>query len=300
MSTPVRIVYCDCAYVEAVPRAVRDKMLGTLCAAGAEFESVPDLCELAARRDPRLKAWASGGPLCIVACYPRAVRWLFAAAGAPLPDEGVEVLNMRELSAPDIARSLLGDGPADLEPDVAKAQAVRTQMADQQGEWIPWFPVIDRSRCKDCGKCLDFCLFGAFGKSADGRVEVQHPENCKTWCPACARVCPEVAIMFPKHKASPVNGGEVTEADERREKVAVDPSALLKGDVYATLRARTRGPRFAANRSPEQSRADRLRRLAELRETLDIPPEVIEGVMAERGGGPATDDEQGGECERSD
>ena len=292
MAEPARILYCDCAYVDVVPRAVRDGVLGKLCAAGAAFEGVPDLCELAARRDPRLRDIAEGGSVRIVACYPRAVRWLFAAGGAPLPDDGVEVLNMREMCACGIARALLGDGPAELEPDEAKAEAVRNELAAQRGAWIPWFPVIDGSRCKGCRQCLDFCLFGVYGLSADGQVEVQQPDKCKTWCPACARVCPEVAIIFPKHKASPVNGGEVTEADMQREKVAVDPAALIKGDVYATLRARSR---FASDRSPEQSRAERLRRLAELRDKLDIPPEVIDSVMAEGACDCGAADEEGDE-----
>jgi hypothetical protein len=34
------------------------------------------------------------------------VKWLFHAAGAPLPKEGVEVLNMREQTADDVMRSL--------------------------------------------------------------------------------------------------------------------------------------------------------------------------------------------------
>ena len=33
---------------------------------------------------------------------------LFSAAGAPLPDEGVQVLNMREQSAEDVCTALLG------------------------------------------------------------------------------------------------------------------------------------------------------------------------------------------------
>ena len=62
---------------------------------------------MSARRDPGLKKIADGGCTKIAACYPRAVKWLFHAAGAPLPDEGVTVLNMREDTAVDIVRELV-------------------------------------------------------------------------------------------------------------------------------------------------------------------------------------------------
>ena len=56
---------------------------------------------------------------------------------------------------------------------------------------------------------------------------------------ACSRVCPEVAIMFPKYKAGPINGDAVSSEDVRREAMKVDISALLGGDIYQALRART-------------------------------------------------------------
>lgn len=77
-----------------------------LCDSGASFESVSDLCEMAAHRDPRLQALAACGRLRIAACYPRAVRGLFQQAGTPLPEE-VEVLNMRTQTAAEITDALL-------------------------------------------------------------------------------------------------------------------------------------------------------------------------------------------------
>ena len=75
-------------------------MLQQLSASGQPFEAVSDLCEMSASKDSRLKQIASeSGCLKIAACYPRAVKWLFHAAGAALPDEGVEIVNMRELKA---------------------------------------------------------------------------------------------------------------------------------------------------------------------------------------------------------
>src|SRR5690606_37775305 len=73
--------------------------------------------------------------------------------------------------------------------------------APAPGAWLPWFPVIDYDRCTNCMQCLSFCLFGVYGVDAGGRIQAQHQDQCKTNCPACSRVSPEAAIMFPKYKA---------------------------------------------------------------------------------------------------
>jgi len=101
---PGRIVYCHCAYAKVVPEDVKQDVLRELSASGASFDAVADLCEMSARRDPDLHDVASEGSR-IVACYPRAVQWLFSAAGTPLP-EGVSVLNMRTAPARDILDAL--------------------------------------------------------------------------------------------------------------------------------------------------------------------------------------------------
>jgi hypothetical protein len=104
-----RVLYCRCAYAQVVPRAVKDRVLDTLAGSGVSFEAVPDLCEMSARRDPRLPELAACSGLRIAACYPRAVKWLFAAAGAPLPNEGVEVRNMRVETAEEVTTALLAE-----------------------------------------------------------------------------------------------------------------------------------------------------------------------------------------------
>jgi NAD-dependent dihydropyrimidine dehydrogenase PreA subunit len=60
-----------------------------------------------------------------------------------------------------------------------------------------WYPVIDHERCEACGHCHQFCLFGVYDHAAETGVRVSQPDNCKPGCPACSRVCPHGAIMFP-------------------------------------------------------------------------------------------------------
>ncbi|MGB7327721.1 MAG: ferredoxin family protein [Rubripirellula sp.] len=76
-----------------------------------------------------------------------------------------------------------------------------------------WYPVIDFSRCTNCMECVDFCLFGVYGVDHGENILVEQPDNCRKGCPACSRVCPENAIIFPQHKAPAIAGAEV-EGDE--------------------------------------------------------------------------------------
>jgi Pyruvate/2-oxoacid:ferredoxin oxidoreductase delta subunit len=145
------------------------------------------------------------------------------------------------------------------------------------GGWKPWFPVIDFGRCTNCMQCLTFCLFDVYGVSPEKQIRVQNPSNCKTDCPACSRVCPEVAILFPKYKMGPINGDEVRAEDVHREKMKVDISALLGGDIYAALRERSARAteRFGRERDEKRALDERRRCLTKLQQALDIPPEVL-------------------------
>ena len=111
-----KILYCRCEFAKVVPDATKDAVLEKLCESGASFETVSDLCEMSARKDPRLAELIDGDePVKIAACYPRAVKWLMHNAGISI-DVGengdsearkIEVLNMREQSPEEIVESLL-------------------------------------------------------------------------------------------------------------------------------------------------------------------------------------------------
>ena len=148
------------------------------------------------------------------------------------------------------------------------------------GTWKPWFPVIDYDRCTNCMQCLSFCLFDVYGVSKAGKLEVQQPTNCKTNCPACSRVCPEVAIVFPKYKAGPINGEPVNSEDVRREVMKVDISSLLGGDIYQALRDRSERAksRFSKERDSERALKERNRCLDKLKEQFGIPDEVLSSL----------------------
>src|SRR5947207_11736474 len=106
MSAAPRILYCNCTYAQVVSKEVKEAVLRKLCDSGAEFEAVADLCEMSARKDPSLQRFSTCGNLKIAACFPRAVKWLFASANATLPLDQTEVLNMRLQSAEEVCSAI--------------------------------------------------------------------------------------------------------------------------------------------------------------------------------------------------
>lgn len=165
--------------------------------------------------------------------------------------------------------------------EVVEAERAQTNAA-RHGDWKPWFPVIDYDRCTNCMQCLSFCLFGVYGVDGGGKIQAQNHDNCKTNCPACSRVCPEAAIMFPKYKSGPINGDVVSAEDLQREKMKIDISALLGGDVYSMLRERSERAksRFSKERDANKALTERQKCLVKLAQAGDIPAEVLMSLPA--------------------
>lgn len=256
----MRILLCQCKSARLIDRTIYDKVSASVC---SRFQSVcvDDLCAMAARRDPRLAGWARE-PLIVLACYERAVQSLFSHAGAPLPESAV-VLNLRgALSSDKIIEKL----PLS---DVMNASTESVQ-ADAEG-WPAWFPVIDYVRCRNCKQCLNFCLFGVYEQTDDKKVRVTCPQSCKNGCPACARVCPDAAIVFPKYDKSPINGDAVDDVAWRQTQAESAKSLKhrLSGNVYQLLRQRQAD---SAPRTVEE--------LKTLKEQLDIPDHLFNSGSA--------------------
>jgi Pyruvate/2-oxoacid:ferredoxin oxidoreductase delta subunit len=248
----LRVVLFEGAGSDPIPSADRLAILSTLLQAGYAVTRV--------RRGAGAPAGDGRGPVAVLGRFDD--KPPTEAQDAATGDR----IFFRDLrnTAPEAVTTLL-------EPLNAEAGTRRP------GGWKPWFPVIDFNRCTNCMQCLTFCLFDVYGVSPEKQIRVQNPSNCKTDCPACSRVCPEVAILFPKYRMGPINGDEVRTEDIHREKMKVDISALLGGDIYAALRERTAAAkeRFARERDEKRALEERRKCLAKLQQALDIPPEVL-------------------------
>jgi len=104
-----------------------------------------------------------------------------------------------------------------------------------------WYPVIDYGLCTNCMECIDFCLFGVYGVDQGGQVLVEEQDSCKKGCPACSRVCPENAIIFPGHKTPGIAG-----ADGEVAGLKIDLSKLFGAPDALEMAARERDVELVA------------------------------------------------------
>ena len=142
-------------------------------------------------------------------------------SGAPddLPQRTIWCLDLREHDRAEpyveevvrIVAAVVDTASLVTEP-VAAGAAVRPSEVEEAPS--RWYPVIDYGRCTNCLECLNFCLFGVYGLDDADRILIEQPDACRDGCPACSRICPAGAIMFPQHDDPAIAG---------------DPKASLEG-----------------------------------------------------------------------
>lgn len=246
-----RVVLFEGTGAEPLPDDLRGELLTSLLKSGYAASVV--------RRGGAVSAMKSG-TLVVLGRFTETRPETADAAGGPVT---VHFRNVADQTAAEL---------------LAEVETLRDATSlPKPGTWKPWFPVIDYDRCTNCMQCLSFCLFDVYGVDADKRIQVQNQNKCKTDCPACSRVCPEVAILFPKYRHGPINGDVVSTDDIRRENMKVDISSLLGGDIYQALRDRSAKfkSRFSKERDSDKALLERQKCLTKLGEQLDIPAEVF-------------------------
>jgi NAD-dependent dihydropyrimidine dehydrogenase PreA subunit len=185
-------------------RAVEDALAELLAGSGLPVVVIPHIYHLAEGDGlwRELKD-IDGRIVCLSWLYPRPAEWVLrrhglgessAEATAPAKAEGDDrallAFDMGAYACPEECfRAVMEKAPASVPGgDVTKRDGKAAQR---------WYPVVDRGRCVNCGQCLQFCLFGVYELDDDDSVVARNPDNCKLGCPACSRICPGGAIMFP-------------------------------------------------------------------------------------------------------
>ena len=194
------ITVCACVSRNIMDRQEIIRLVSALKNAGYQVTVVPDLCKMAASDAGQMAVIASAT---VVACYSRAVRSLFDSLGL----KPVRIFDIHNQLSEQVLNEMGISQPV-FSPEQTFPEFSPDDMPDEGQE--AWYPLIDSERCTQCGKCHDFCLFGVY-VIENGTVKVKQPQNCKNNCPACARVCPSKAIIFPKYEKSPINGGLLDE-----------------------------------------------------------------------------------------
>lgn len=198
-----RVTICACSSRSFIDKKKVAKIAAIMKNSGYDVTVEADLCRKAMEASPDMPDIAAG---LILACHTRAIRSQLNWLGL----EAKQIENIREHSAEEVLAHF-GLSYSDAR-DSAAEDAFQKEIEGfpLENGTDAWYPVLDKTRCIECGKCHDFCLFGVY-TIENKKVRVVQPQNCKNNCPACARMCPSKAIIFPKYEKSPINGGTAEE-----------------------------------------------------------------------------------------
>jgi len=224
-----KVLYCNCGG-EVVSKEIKESISGFLYNKKVDAIHLSDLCNLCATDKQTVKKiFSTSASTLVLACHPRAVKNLLEFAGVDGEFKNVTLLDLREKN---VAQTL-----SQLELFVNEEPSIQTEHVSDP-EWPSWYPVIDYDRCTSCGQCADFCLFGVYEKQ-DGKVIVVNPKGCKNNCPACARICPHTAIIFPKYKmGGAISGSDSIDEAAELQRQQQDLKSILGSDIYKALEQR--------------------------------------------------------------
>jgi len=205
------ITICACASRSFISNEKVLAIASALKSNGYTITLIDDLCRIIADDPQKAEELAQGT---IVACHDRAIKANFDT----LKTSPQKIVNMRSSSAHEVLQNWDISEFVDENASIFKEIKTEIENLPCADGTDAWYPVIDKALCTNCGKCNDFCLFGTYEKNAN-EITVVQPHNCKNNCPACARVCPSGAIIFPKYEKSPINGGTEIEEEFSKDEI---------------------------------------------------------------------------------
>lgn len=228
-----KIIFCKCGGERIDDERLRS-LENKLHQLPVDLIVLNDLCGLAAlNKDVVGSLFNDNSVYMLIGCYPRSMKLLLERADAKIKGIEIKYINCIGLDNDKI----ISEAEAFC-PDSDHVQLFQEITAS--GNWPSWYPVIDYKLCSACGQCADFCLFGVYDKNKNG-VQVVNPHGCKNNCPACARICPQTAIVFPKYiQGGAIGGSELTDDIEEQKRQTKDIGEILGGNIYDALEQRKR------------------------------------------------------------
>jgi NAD-dependent dihydropyrimidine dehydrogenase PreA subunit len=207
MSYPPTLVISRSQPPSPERRALEDALIGGLESVGIPVVVAPDLSLM--RRGAKALAFlrAVRGPIVFLSwLQPRAAFWWLCFLGVTgkrartLPRRTPSDMSQRPIVAFHLGEFASADHwmkriekMVQNHPDMLKGESCHLPFPRHER----WYPVVDRSRCVECHQCVEFCIFGVYARDRRKHLVVKNPDNCKPGCPACSRVCPSQAIIFP-------------------------------------------------------------------------------------------------------
>jgi len=186
----ITVVISRSSDLDTERRSFEDALKISLHAAGCDVLLVPHLYYLQADDEAVNRLAHISNDLVVAAwLYPRAVRWTL---------HGLGIDEKRIATCHDLRMVSCSENAAEAILVAVDNKCSEAPSVDEMTQSVHdrWYPVIDYSRCVSCKQCFGFCLFGVYTVESD-RVIASNADSCKHGCPACARVCPQGAILFP-------------------------------------------------------------------------------------------------------
>lgn len=226
-----KIIFCNCKG-NVLKNDSKEEIRASLRQKKISFTTVDDLCGVCVSQREELKeVISSSDEIMIIACRPRAVKLLLTSSGIASEQGKIHYFNFPDQHLVSLMDEI--DAFKDTDNNFEDSGEIKAI-----SEWPAWYPVIDYSRCSSCGQCADFCLFAVFEKK-EGKVQVTNPHGCKNNCPACARICPETAIIFPKYEhGGAIAGDEAIDEMKELQRQQKDIDEILGSEIYQALEKR--------------------------------------------------------------
>ena len=288
------VVLCRLPPDLASLQGLHDELAAALGEAGIGFLTADSFYDQPLESEGMLALRALAGDLLVLGWhYPRALKWILARHDLEVngATRRLHCLDVRDLkpaaTVAKVKEILAGKASAEVKP-AAEAKGIgqrppatgtldaRERGAAAERELAPpepaqlsgrWYPVIDYDQCTNCMECMDFCLFGVYGVDHAGTLRTVQQDQCRQDCPACSRVCPVGAIVFPKYQTNQTIAGADDHGD--RGNLKLDLSKIF-GKPKARHQAALERDRELLKAGRRPASAEKVERLAEEFEKLEL------------------------------